>query len=59
MAAKARIMLSFASSEGWNRMPAMEIQRLAPLTVTPMTGTKARRIKEPRRISMAVRYQIK
>ena len=38
---KARTMTSeiFASSEGWNRMPAISTQRVAPPAVSPTTRT--------------------
>ena len=39
--AKHRIIVNFASSEGWNWIPAMEIHRWAPLTLRPMTNTSS------------------
>ena len=56
---KQTIMPSLASSEGWKRMPAMVIQRLAPLTVVPITGTRASRISDAPRTRTEVRYQKK
>ena len=51
------MMAIFASSEGWKRMPATSIQRLAPLAVEPMIGTSIRNTTEtPRIINDALRH---
>lgn len=44
------MMAIFASSEGWKRMPATSIQRLAPLAVEPMIGTSMRKNTETSRM---------
>lgn len=49
-AEKVMMMAIFASSEGWKRMPATSIQRLAPLAVEPMIGTSMRKNTETSRM---------
>ena len=44
--AKDMTMATFASSDGWKRMPATVIQRLAPCDASPMNGTSSRKKTE-------------
>ena len=55
--AKDMTMATFASSEGWKRMPATVIQRLAPCEASPMKGTSRRKKTDtPRTMNDAKRH---